>query len=251
VATLAFHPHAEIQLLRHGRGRMLIGGHRYAFRPRSLLIIPPNMPHRFEPASDVPCEKWVVMFRPSAVREGPRDFRFPRGLPHHVVLDEPSALEMEMAFRILRAEQERPQAYQAECAAGTLRSLMALVKRAARCAPAPPPSHPIVTSVVDCIEKGFREALSLTSLAAKAGYSPYYLAHLFRRCTGMTPKQYVLQRRVAEARRLLAEHHALTVEAVAGLAGFSSYRVLCRGFRKLAGMNPAEYRRTARWPESE
>ena len=97
--TLAFHPHAEVQLIKHGAGRMLIAGQRHAFGSHSLLVIPPNVAHRFEPQPDVPWEKWLLMFLPCATETGRPPASFPRGLPHHVALGETEALEIELAMR--------------------------------------------------------------------------------------------------------------------------------------------------------
>ena len=90
--------------------------------------------------------------------------------------------------------------------------------------------------------------MSLPALATQAGYSAYYLAHLFKRITGMSIKQYILQRRVAEARRLLMEAPCLTIACVASQSGFGCYRVFCRCFRKFSGVNPAAYRQLALTP---
>jgi AraC-like DNA-binding protein len=82
--------------------------------------------------------------------------------------------------------------------------------------------------------------LTLTSLAAEAGTSRYQLLRAFARELGLTPHAYIVQQRLALARRLIRAGTALVDAASA--AGFSDQSHLTRMFARQFGVTPARYR---------
>lgn len=83
--------------------------------------------------------------------------------------------------------------------------------------------------------------LSLTSLAAAVGMSPYHFARLFKQSTGQSPHQYVIDRRITQAKHLLATTE-LPIVTIAYQVGFSSQSHLARHFRRRTGGTPKAYR---------
>ncbi len=67
----------------------------------------------------------------------------------------------------------------------------------------------------------------------------------------MSIKQYILQRRVAEAKCLLLEESGLTVKAVSARTGFSDFSLFNRKFKDLTGMTATAYRRLANREHSD
>jgi transcriptional regulator GlxA family with amidase domain len=65
----------------------------------------------------------------------------------------------------------------------------------------------------------------------------------FRAEVGESPAQWLIQRRVDTARRLL-ETTDLTVEQVADAAGFGSATLLRKHLHAAVGLSPASYRRS-------
>lgn len=242
-SMLAVHAHVEIQLVRKGHGQYLISGHPYPFQNDTLALIPSNTPHLFKQEPFDRGEKWLVLFHPSLLRTS-RQTRRPQLEPRVLQLDKTAFEEIESLLRLLHSESARHQCGRVECITAGLNYLLALVDRAGHGQKQLPPRNQAITGIIACIEKGYLENLTLASLAVETGYSPYYLAHIFKRCTGMSIRQYILQRRVAQARRLLAEEPALTVATVAERVGFGGYRGFCHAFRKFVGINSAAYRRS-------
>jgi transcriptional regulator GlxA family with amidase domain len=87
------------------------------------------------------------------------------------------------------------------------------------------------------------EPLDVAAMARHAGVSPRTFARRFRAETGTTPLQWLLARRVLEARRLLEETD-LPVEAVAWRVGFGNAASLRDHFRRATATTPSAYRRT-------
>jgi AraC family transcriptional activator FtrA len=82
-------------------------------------------------------------------------------------------------------------------------------------------------------------------MASHANVSPRTFARRFRAETGKTPLQWLVSRRVVEARRL-PEESDLPVEAVAARAGFGAAASLRDHFRRATATTPTAYRRTFR-----
>ena len=89
------------------------------------------------------------------------------------------------------------------------------------------------------------QPLDVAALAGHAGVSPRTFARRFRAETGTTPLQWLLGRRVLEARRLL-EASDLPVEDVAWRCGFGTAASLRQHFRRATATTPTAYRRSFR-----
>ena len=76
----------------------------------------------------------------------------------------------------------------------------------------------------------------------QASLSPFHFARSFKQSTGLTPHQYVTERRMRMAKYLLSHAHRRLAE-VGRLAGFSSQSRFTTVFRKNVGATPGEYRR--------
>jgi AraC family transcriptional regulator len=114
--------------------------------------------------------------------------------------------------------------------------------RSGRRRPEPAPAAAGMNRVRDYIEAALDSDLSLACLAREAGAGEHSFARRFAGYFGVTPHRYVLDRRLARARRLLIETD-LPVADVAVTTGFSSQSHLSAAFRKLTGVSPAAYRR--------
>ena len=100
----------------------------------------------------------------------------------------------------------------------------------------------ILRRIRDRIEAELDTQLSLASLAKESGYSREHFLRMFRTATGLTPHQYVLERRLSAAQRLLRQSRMLLVD-IALQCGFASQTHMSDVFRKRLGVTPLEYRR--------
>lgn len=107
--------------------------------------------------------------------------------------------------------------------------------------PARDPQLEMVRSVCQHIRDASESLPTLTQLAAKAGVSPYYLHRLFKRVTGITPRQYADTCRLGTLKMSLKNGRSITD----GLyqAGYGSSSRLYEQSSAQLGMTPAVYRR--------
>jgi transcriptional regulator GlxA family with amidase domain len=96
---------------------------------------------------------------------------------------------------------------------------------------------------VEYIQAHLGEPLRVSELARLAHISPRQLERRFHAATGMSPSDFIIRARLAEACRQLRET-ALTIGEIALDTGFYDQSALTRLFRKHLGMTPGEFRRS-------
>jgi AraC-like DNA-binding protein len=89
----------------------------------------------------------------------------------------------------------------------------------------------------------FAEDLSLDAIARAVHSSPYHLARVFRRRSGLSIHQYRHRLRLREALQRLAEG-STDLSGLALELGFSSHSHLTDSFRQAFGVPPSEYRKS-------
>ncbi len=99
-----------------------------------------------------------------------------------------------------------------------------------------------MAAVFDALEASFREPITARDVAAAVGRSPGHVTTVVRRRTGRTVGRWVTERRLQEARRLLATTD-LTVAAIAGRVGYRDPGYFIRRFRAAHDLTPQEWRR--------
>ena len=104
------------------------------------------------------------------------------------------------------------------------------------------PVREAIASAVAYISERFRYPMSLEDLAAHAAISPYYFTRVFRQETGVTPHQYLINTRLANAKFLLRTPED-SVKNIAINPGWGSESTFCTAFRKAVGMTPSAYRK--------
>ncbi len=83
--------------------------------------------------------------------------------------------------------------------------------------------------------------LGLKEIAAQVNFSAAYLNVVFRTETGMTVKQYLIDCRIREAKRLLRDP-AVRISEIAQRCGYSNSNYFAKAFKESTGMSPGEYR---------
>ena len=103
-------------------------------------------------------------------------------------------------------------------------------------------SQPLLNHVFRFIENNYQQSISLREVAEAVGRSPAYLTDLVRRETGKTVLNWIVDRRMAEARRLLLETEH-SVERIAEAVGYFDRRHFSRQFLRFHNATPQAWRR--------
>jgi len=105
--------------------------------------------------------------------------------------------------------------------------------------------EPLLAEVFGFIEERYRERISLKDVARAVSLSPGHLTTVVRRKTGRTVQEWIAERRMVEARRLLVETD-LAVEEVGRRVGYGDAGYFVRSFRRAHGATPLGWRRAGR-----
>jgi AraC family transcriptional regulator len=99
-------------------------------------------------------------------------------------------------------------------------------------------------TVVKYIDERLVEQVSLATLAGLVRLSTYHFSRAFKQSFGMPPHRFHSHRRIERAKALLTNRDTSVTE-VGMTLGFSSASSFTMAFRKMAGMTPSDYRRSA------
>ena len=116
--------------------------------------------------------------------------------------------------------------------------------------PAPPPEQGHLSAqqmrlIETCVTEMPGLAPTISLLANQCGMGPRRFTTLFRLTTGRSVREWVEDRRMDNARQLLATtRHPL--KQIAFELGFASQAVFCTAFRRHSGITPGQYRAMTR-----
>jgi AraC family transcriptional activator of pobA len=255
-------PHAHdflvLVYVERGGGRIRLDDREWRVDAGDVLLVAPGEVVTFVEPELHHAEGWSVYFPPDVIQPGdlgaflswrahPLLFPFVRGVAGgaqrlHVPPEQRAAI-VDHVVAVEREVRERRDG----CNEAAIAHLTLLLVEVSRIAADVSDDlalrgEPQLAAVFDAIEAGFRGPLSLADVAATVGLTPGHLTTVVGRKTGRTVQQWITERRMVEARRLLADTE-LTVEAVGTRVGYRDPGYFARRFRRAHGASPLEWRR--------
>lgn len=99
-----------------------------------------------------------------------------------------------------------------------------------------------VRPAIDYIRNNYSEKITIDELAAQCHLSKSYFMNLFKKVTGTTVIGYLMQVRIDNACRLLANENMSASETALNV-GYTNISNFNRQFRQLTGLTPKEYKK--------
>lgn len=96
---------------------------------------------------------------------------------------------------------------------------------------------------IDYVNEYLADNPTLDEIANSIDMSRYHFIRLFKQSTGLTPYQYLTQRRLERAQDLLANTN-LTIAEIAKQIGFATHSHFTKVFRQHFSLSPKAYRQT-------
>ncbi|WP_438447931.1 AraC family transcriptional regulator [Gorillibacterium sp. sgz5001074] len=238
------HDHYLLHFVLSGRGTYYCAGNSYPVGKGGAFMIFPGELVRYDADPAEPWEyRWIGM------RGRQADELLGRlGItPHRPVMDVPYSNRTAGLFkRIEQVLRKGGPACDLEAGGWTRLALAELVQgRAGDLKRGLEPTSEIkrqVEQAVRWLTLQYAQPISIEHMAQNLGYHRTHLSKMFKRETGMSPMEFLLQIRMERAKLLLAE--PLTVEQVAASVGYTDPLYFSKQFKRSCGQSPTEYRRS-------
>lgn len=98
-----------------------------------------------------------------------------------------------------------------------------------------------LSEVLDYIHEYADQNPSLLEMAQQVQMSPYHFSRLFKQSTGQSPHQYLISRRIQQAKQLLTTTE-LSIAEIAAQVGFTDQSHLARHFKRQMRVTPSQFR---------
>ena len=92
------------------------------------------------------------------------------------------------------------------------------------------------------INENLTENITTEKLAAVTSLSAEHIIRLFNKCTGVSPMQYINQKRIEKAQLMLLTTD-MSVKDISAAMGFADNSYFTRVFKRTTGKTPKEYRK--------
>ena len=101
----------------------------------------------------------------------------------------------------------------------------------------------IINSALKIIDYNFCSPISVEQIAKNLFVDPAYFSRKFAERVGISPKKYILNKRIERAKELLRVTNAGILE-ISNSVGYDDSFYFCRIFKKMTNISPSEYRKT-------
>jgi AraC-like DNA-binding protein len=98
-------------------------------------------------------------------------------------------------------------------------------------------------AAIEYININYYKRITVAGLCAVSNYSPAHLRRLFLKHYGVTPQEYILQKKLSIARGMLLDAPDKNVDEIAEQLSFCSASYLCKLFKKHYGLSTVQYKR--------
>ena len=237
------HTHActEMFYCVSGRGQFNIEGKLFDVAPDDLIIVNPRVQHTELSYQTYPLE-YIVLGIDGA------EFLFNEKDLGYTMLS-CGMMREELLFlmrMLLREIDSRADGCEMVCQDLTEVLLVKLVRTASLSlrVSTPPAESKERAAAKRYIDENYSRTITLDSLAEIAHVNKYYLSHSFKREYGTSPIDYLMKRRITEAKALLTSTD-FSLTQIAEQIGFRSLAYFSKCFRKVEDISPNEYRKTA------
>ena len=247
IIGLFYHSELEFQFIRQGRVEYFVDTKNYQLERNSVLIIHRNEVHNYIPDPQSCVSKISLVFSPDIIMEKPTTAAILRELRSHhlVVLSERQATSVEFLMQEIADECRMQEPFWLELVPSNIQKFLAILHRAiSNPVPVSSKDNPVIKNVLRYLEHNFTEKTSLAEVASRFCMSSCFLSRMFKSYVGLGFREYLIHKRVAEAKRLLEETD-MKIITVAAEVGFHNLSTFNRDFRMLTGIRPSDYRKVS------
>lgn len=249
----AFHYHEFYKMIYFVEGKVdyTVEGKTYHLKPHDFVLVGANEIHKPQIDGRVPYERYIVYLSEDFLRERDRLGQSLKGCfeeaeqsQNRVVHFAPESYE-ELVGCLLRMEQIEAQKeeYMGDLLLkSAFLEFMVLFNRNAVRQPGAfittAAYHEKVVDVITYIRKHLTEEINVDLLARRCYVSKYYLMRQFKEATGYSIHQYINEKRIQAAKRMILA--GIPASEACYRCGFHDYSTFARRFKTIVGTAPSK-----------
>jgi AraC-like DNA-binding protein len=246
------HDNFEIYFFIAGDANIFIEREVYPLKYGDLLLMNNHEIHRATFSSEQLYERYVLHFEPDlAAMFSATSFNLldcftkrPQGKHNKIKLTAPGVAELLKLFVRLENLQANHtpgfEVLQLSC----FIEILVLINQHFLQIKAPVEEHSGVPEaligVLDYIQNHLAEELTLRVLSHQFFMNPSYLSRLFKKGIGSNIHEYIIYKRISQAKKLLSQGYNVTETCT--LCGFNDYANFLRMFKRKVGISPHQYK---------
>ncbi len=247
------HPGFEIVWVRNGNATFIFEEKVYHLKKDDVLFFRSSVFHRVSLQEEKPYDRVMIMFTDSFYSlEQPIFLAFKQLLDHSprahriIHLNRRGHYEIfhHIIHQLLKEDMNQDKWQQKNALNLYLTELLLFLGREAQTTydnPLPGTEIRLQERILKEINLVWDTNWQLNELADKLHFNKYYLCHFFKKEFGLTIQQYILERRMYEAKKLLVETN-IAITIIASKIGFSTSSNFIRCFKQYFQITPKQYR---------
>lgn len=235
----------ELFYVMKGEGRYIVGNREYAIQPGSLVICNADILHGEALFQEHAMQSYCCVLRDVYIPNMPPNTLM---APTHTPILQLTMYKQPVEHMLLALHALTTQSLEdrhiCEMLANAVLEIVYkdLLNSAITNDPIKQKTEELIRNITEYLDEHFMENVSLQQLGNIFHMSHYYLAHVFKTETGLSPMKYVMHRKIGEIQSLLMNTDMLISE-IGETLGFSDHCHLCSAFKKYIGVTPSQYRK--------
>lgn len=248
-----YHDFYKIIYFVDGRADYKVEGKTYHLKPHDFVLVGANVIHKPEIDGKVPYERYIIYLSEEFLSQGNkcgeslRDcFERAAQSQNRVVHFAPESYEeiVGCLLRMEKIEQNRDAYMNDLLLRSAFLEFMVLFNRNLISQPkafiTTAAYHEKVIDVIAYIQEHLTEEINVDLLAGQCYVSKYYLMRQFKEATGYSIHQYINEKRIQAARRMILSGMPATKACYE--CGFRDYSTFARRFKMIVGVSPSKLR---------
>ncbi|MBN2905220.1 MAG: helix-turn-helix domain-containing protein [Rhodobacteraceae bacterium] len=228
----------QLLWITRGQGRITVGGVTRGYGAHNAVFIPAHTMHSFEMTAQV--------FGTAVVFSGMPDLDLP-DTPHHLRIRD-GVVQAEITTHLENIQREidarlpaakRAIRHHAGLLSVWLERQIALAEENMATSDS---ARRLAAGFAALVEKGFRTHKGVADYAGDLGVTPTHLTRVCNQTCGRSASELLTERKISEARRLLADTRA-PVNQIASALGYGSAAYFTRSFQMHTGHAPLAFRK--------